>query len=511
MTTNPLLDIATDLCANLGAADRYDRLVRAVRHVVPCDAVVLLRLEGEVLVPVALAGLHADALGRRFIPAQHPRLQRILASDGPVRFADATLPDPFDGLMADGADSLTRVHACMGCALRLDGQIVGAVTVDALNPHAFEHIDDTTMAMVAALAGAAMHTAGLIEAAERSATRHGRVAAQLQRDAAQREGTEFLGTSPGARRIRQEIELLSSSDLPVLITGETGVGKEVVARALHAQSGRRHQPLIYVNCAALPEAIAESELFGHVRGAFTGASETRAGKFEVADTGTLLLDEVGELPLSLQPKLLRALQFGEIQRIGSDKPLRVDVRVVAATNRDLPEEVRAGRFRADLYHRLSVYPLHVQPLRDRASDVEVLAGWFLDGARMRLGLGPVRLSHAARDALNAYPWPGNVRELQHVLLRAALRASGGRRLEPVIVDADHLGVDTVTAPVAPLPILAAATLPQGLRDATDAFQRDTIQRALNTAGGNWAQAARFLDMDRGNLHRLGRRLGLGED
>ena len=178
-----------------------------------------------------------------------------------------------------------------------------------------------------------------------------------------------------------------------------------------------------MNCAALPESIAESELFGHVPGAFTGAARDRAGKFEVADGGTLFLDEVGELPLTLQPKLLRALQSGEIQRVGSDRVHRVDVRVVAATNRDLAREVERGRFRADLYHRLAVFPLRVPPLRERREDIPLLAAHFADAARRRLGLGPVRLSDAVRARLVAADWPGNVRELENVVSRAVLRAA----------------------------------------------------------------------------------------
>ncbi len=509
-TLGPLLDIATDLCANLAAEDRYRRLLTAVRKVVPCDASALLRLVGGVLVPVAVDGMRPETVGRRFVPAEHPRLDALLRAPGPLRFTGSRLPDPFDGHLSSGTD-LSRVHACMGCSLSVEGEVVGVLTFDALDPAAFDDVDDSSLATFAGLAGAAMRTAGLIETLEGVASRQGLLARQLLRDARQR-GGEILGASEPTQRLRDEVALVATSDLTVLITGETGVGKEVVAHALHAASSRRSAPMIHVNCAALPETIAESELFGHVRGAFTGANEARAGKFEVADGGTLFLDEIGELPPAVQPKLLRALQSGEIQRVGSDRPLRVDVRVLAATNRDLPAEVRAKRFRADLYHRLSVYPLHVPPLRERRADVPLLAGYFLDAARLRLGLRNVRLGDSARAALVAYDWPGNVRELEHLILRAALRSARGRR-EDVTLQAEDLGLDTASpAPPPPtdLPESAAVGLAPDLplRDAVDGFTRRLVADTLAASGGSWAEAARRLGTNRANLHRLGTRLGL---
>ncbi len=202
--------------------------------------------------------------------------------------------------------------------------------------------------------------------------------------------------------LRREIELVARSDFTVLVLGETGVGKELVVRAIHAASGRRDGPMLYLNCAALPETLADSELFGHTKGSFTGAGRDRAGKFEVADDGTLFLDEVGELPLSIQAKLLRAIQEGEIQRVGSDKTIHVDVRMLAATNRNLEAEVKNGRFRADLFHRLNTYPLKVPPLRARKEDIPLLAGYFCERIQRRLGLGPVRIGVDAIEVLSRY-------------------------------------------------------------------------------------------------------------
>ncbi len=510
--SHPLEEIALDLCANLAAEDRYRRLVSAVRRMVPCDATALLRLENGVLVPVVVAGLIPEVVGRRFVPAEHPRLERILLANGPVRFDhEEGLPDPFDGLLEIGRDALSRVHACMGCALRVDGQIVGVLTIDALDVRALDDVGEEDLATLAALAGAAMRTAGLIEALEHVAARQGMVARQLLRDAHLRGGGEILGNSAPIRAVRDEVELLAGSDLTVLITGETGVGKEIVARAIHTRSRRHDQPLIYVNCAALPESIAESELFGHTRGAFTGAIDARMGKFEVADGGTLFLDEVGELPLSIQPKLLRALQSGEVQRVGSERSLNVDVRILAATNRDVIEEVRAGRFRADLYHRLSVYPLHIPPLRERREDIPLMAGYFLDAARTRLGLGNVRLGLTARTALMAYDWPGNVRELEHVILRASLRASGGRRHTMVLLELEHLGAEfgqSAPRPIASIDMAEPSAADVSLQAAVDAFRSRHILETVRRCDGNWAEAARRLHLDRGNLHRLAQRLGL---
>src|SRR5512139_1391871 len=385
-----LLDIARDLTASLAAQDRYGRLLAAIRRVIPYDAACLLRLEGEDLVPVAGHGLAPEALVRRYRRHEHPRLDLILRAREPVRFpADSPLADPFDGLLEEDPHALERIHACLGCALTEGGEIVGALTVDALEPNAFDSLDTRFLATLGALAGAALRTTALIEALERRVEHRGRVARELQRHAIETSG-DMIGASPALQRLLEEIAVVAASDLTVLVTGETGVGKERVAHQVHDLSPRRDEALIHVNCAALPESIAESELFGHVAGAFTGAVRDRAGKFEVADGGTLFLDEVGELPLTLQPKLLRALQSGEIQRVGSDRVHRVKVRVVAATNRDLEREVARGRFRADLYHRLAVYPLHVPPLRERRADVPLLAAHFADAARRRLGLGPVR-------------------------------------------------------------------------------------------------------------------------
>jgi anaerobic nitric oxide reductase transcription regulator len=527
-----LLAIARDLTASLAASDRYARLIAAVRRVIPCDAACLLRLEGQDLVPVAGYGLTTTALSRRYPRREHPRLDVILGSKEPVRFPpDSPLPDPFDGAILGLARPLHKVHACLGCALTDGGEVVGALTADGVEPHRFDGLDERVLATLGALAGAALRTSALIEALEQRADHRGRVTKELLRSAAQLSGGEILGASPPIARLRREMALVAASDLTVLITGETGVGKELVAHHIHAASRRADEALIHVNCAALPQSIAESELFGHVAGSFTGAMRDRSGKFEVAHGGTLFLDEIGELPLEIQPKLLRAVQQGEIQRVGSDRIHRVDVRVIAATNRRLDREVERGRFRADLYHRLSVFPVHVPPLRERREDIPVLAAHFADAAGRRLGLGPVRLTDDARLRLAAAEWPGNVRELENVVSRAVLRASFGRDVrDAVLVDATHLDGSSSTIGLS-LEDRAAASRPSSgvpaedplgaasghspsdaptatLAARLDAFERRAILDAVARQGGNWAAAARELGLHRSNLHHRARRLGL---
>ena len=501
-----LVEIATDLCANLATTERYDRLVRAVHHVFPCDACALLRLDDQGnLIPVATAGLVPEVTGSTFVPAEHPRLDALLRATGPVRFEDSDLPDPFDGLLAAEPDALAHVHACMGAPLVVTDEVVGLLTLDALDSRAFDAIPDDAVATFAALAAAAMRTAALVDTLENNARQQGMIAQQLVRDAYQSRG-EMVGHSQAAHQLKDEIRRVAKTDLCVLIEGETGTGKELVAQGIHTASTRADRPLIRVNCAALPESIADSELFGHRRGSFTGAIGDRAGRFEVADGGTVFLDEIGELPMSIQAKLLRVVQSGEVQRVGSDQVTTVDVRIIAATNRDLEEEVAQGRFRADLFHRLREYPIEVPPLRTREGDIPLLAGWFIDRARLRLGVrNRIRLTDEARDALEDYGWPGNVRELKHVVTRAVLRASENADDGRILIGRAMLGLNR--RPETPR---WDVTVPfeGGYRDRMDAFAKQLVKRELEESNGNWATAARALQIDRGNLHRLARRLGI---
>jgi transcriptional regulator with GAF, ATPase, and Fis domain len=235
----------------------------------------------------------------------------------------------------------------------------------------------------------------------------------------------ILGDSPALKKVLAQIEMVAPTNASVIILGESGTGKELVARAIHERSPRKAAALVRVNCASIPRELFESEFFGHVRGAFTGAVKDRVGRFELAHGGTLFLDEIGEVPLELQSKLLRVLQEGQFEKVGEDRTRTVDVRIIAATNRDLEDEVKAGRFRQDLYYRLSVFPIDLPPLRDRAEDISALAQHFLEQSARKLGKPAPRLSAAQVKELQSYDWPGNVRELQNVIERAVIRARSG--------------------------------------------------------------------------------------
>jgi transcriptional regulator with GAF, ATPase, and Fis domain len=237
---------------------------------------------------------------------------------------------------------------------------------------------------------------------------------------------EIVGESPALKAVLRQIERVAPTDATVLVLGESGTGKELIASAIHDRSARRQRALVRVNCASIPAELFESEFFGHVKGAFTGAVRDRVGRFELADGGTLFLDEIAEIPTTLQGKLLRVLQQRQFERVGEDRTRRVDVRIIAATNRDLKRDMEAGRFRQDLYYRFSVFPIEVPPLRDRKSDIHALSEHFLRQSCLRLRRTDVRLDLDDSEGLTAYDWPGNVRELQHVIERAVILAEGGR-------------------------------------------------------------------------------------
>ena len=315
----------------------------------------------------------------------------------------------------------------------------------------------------------------------------------LQAELARR--ANLIGDSAPMQQVRALIERVGPTEARVLVTGESGTGKELVAAAVHAASRRVSRAFVTVNCAAIPRDLVESEMFGHERGAFTGATERRLGRFELAHEGTLFLDEIGDLSAEAQAKLLRTLETGELQRIGAETTLRTDVRVVSATNRRLEEQVAEGNFREDLFFRLNVFPISLPPLRERLEDLPVLVAHLAERVRPRQA---VTFTPAAFEALSAYSWPGNVRELANLVERLSILC--GPTVDAAAVRGVIRGGPSVQAPS------GIGGLP--LSEALDEFERGMITAAMAQAGGNVAEAARVLRTDRANLYRRMRRLGI---
>jgi two-component system response regulator AtoC len=308
----------------------------------------------------------------------------------------------------------------------------------------------------------------------------------------------MIGKSPPMREVYGLLERAAGIDMTVLLTGETGTGKELAARAVHYHSERKHNRFVPVNCGGLPAELVESELFGHAKGAFTGAAATKPGLFEEANRGTLFLDEVGELPLPVQVKLNRALQDKEIRRVGENTPFSVDVRIIAATHRDLKAEVQAGRFREDLFYRLHVFPIRVPALRERREDIPALAAHFLtkharSGKREIVGIG-----NAAMRGLTAYNWPGNVRELENAIERAVAIAAGKE------IDIRDLPAELRGAQVGALPAEVLVKMPyrEAMETARDRISREYLAVLLREFDGNVTRAAERAGIERESLHRL---------
>jgi len=311
----------------------------------------------------------------------------------------------------------------------------------------------------------------------------------------------MVGESLGMTRLREQVAMAAPTNGRVLVFGENGTGKELVARNIHALSLRRTGPFVEVNCAAIPEELIESELFGHVRGAFTGAVADRRGKFELAHGGTIFLDEIGDMSLKTQAKVLRVLQEQVMEAVGGSTRIRVDARVVAATNKDLRAEIKSGRFREDLYFRLNVVPISVPPLRERREDIPLLADHFMASLAREYGRRAKRFESDAVDALQRYPWPGNVRELRNVIERVMIMVPGER-----VTSRDLLFLDQSASPGVAVEDATSPIMP--LHDARDDFERQYILRALAVQQGNISRTADVLGVERSNLYRKMRSFGI---
>ncbi|MBI1738173.1 MAG: sigma-54-dependent Fis family transcriptional regulator [Acidobacteria bacterium] len=315
---------------------------------------------------------------------------------------------------------------------------------------------------------------------------------------------ELIWSSEAMRRVMAQVERVAASETRVCILGETGTGKELIARTLHEKSARREAPFITLNCAAVPAELIESELFGHEKGAFTGAAARHAGKFEQAHGGTLFLDEIGDMPLPMQAKLLRVLEEGEVERVGGDRALRVDVRVLVATHRHLEELVRQGSFRQDLFHRVFVFPLQLPPLRDRLDDIPVLAAHFAAQIATQNSWKPRTFSSEAFAALQKYAWPGNVRELRNVIERVLLLSSDQVDAASVQLALPQLSQGVVGAGFSPAPGESSGTLSERV----EAFERDVLLAELKRHNHHMTNTARALGLERSHLYKKCQQLGI---
>ncbi|OVE77545.1 nitric oxide reductase transcription regulator [bacterium F16] len=501
-----LLELALDLARTLGSADRLQRMLLAIRKALNSDAAALLVLDNDRITVRASHGLNMLGQTKEWLRSEQPRLNEILKADDFVIFPDdSRIADPFDGLLDGISESGHLVHSCLGIPLRIDNSLLGCITADALRGDAFVDFDHDYLEALGALASATLKAALERECLEKETHRKTEWAQSLIKD----QDIDFLGDDPVTQAFKHDLSMVARSTVQILLTGETGVGKDVAARAAHKFSPRADRPFVAINCAAIPETMLESELFGHEKGAFTGADSNRPGRFEIADGGTLFLDEIGELPLSMQAKLLRVLQDGEVQRLGADRPVRVDVRLMAATNKDLRKEVDEGRFRADLFHRIAVFPIIIPPLRDRKQDIPLLAESFLRAVQKKLHCGPVTLHPRAFERLNSWRWPGNVRELKNVILAGALRASHRAESETVCIELSDIEGIGITIPQTARTEATSTELSElSLKEQLEQFKINIIRDTLTACNGNWSETASKLGIDRSNLHHLAKRLGI---
>ena len=434
--------------------------------------------------------LESDGYSVRDVPSAEKALAEIRGAPADVVLLDLALPGK------SGLDILPELmkEAPGTPVIMMSGQATLSDAVEATRLGAFHFLEKplTPDAVLITIRGA-------MEIAR---------ARDLTRALREELGSEvdLIGRTGELARVREIIRRVAPTDARVLITGESGTGKELAAAAIHGLSGRQGGPFLRVNSAAIPKDLVESEMFGHEKGAFTGATDRRRGRLEIADGGTLFLDEVADLDVGAQSKLLRVLEDGVIERVGGSTPISVDVRVIAATHRNLRAEIEAGRFREDLYFRLNVVPLHLPPLRERRNDVPLLVEYYLERLRRRHGLPSPRVDEAGMELLRGHAWPGNVRELFNIVERLAILHPGAP-----VGPAELQGV---------LPELMEGAVPsradrdedrRSLTERLDDYEREILDRALAASEGNVAEVGRRLKTDRANLYRRMKRLGLTTD
>ena len=475
-----LLTISTAINALRTEHELHERLLALLREFVPAAgvAIVLTRPDGELEV------IQAAAANGDTVPVSRPVVQRVLTSREGILTRDMTTTRSFrpDGAVSAGVRSLLCVPLAVG------DTVPGAIYIVAPERAAFDEDHLQLVTAVARIAATALANVRHVTALQRETER---LQADLQLS------HNLVGDSEPMRRVYERLGKVARSEATVLITGETGTGKELAARAIHLNSERARRPFIAINCAVLSDTLLESELFGHERGAFTGAVTQKKGQIELADGGTLFLDEVGELAAQLQGKLLRVLQEREFVRVGGTRPIKVDIRLVSATNRLLIDEVRAGRFREDLYFRLNVVAIEMPSLRERRSDIPSLANYFLNREAAKAGRRLRGLSPNAVECLMRYEWPGNVRELENAIEHAVVLGSTEQLLP------EDLPETIVEATVTP-----TASEGEGFHAAVLDTKKRVIVQAFHSAGRNYTEAARLLRIHPNYLHRLIRILGL---
>ena len=486
-----LLDYTADLhrlaalATEPNALDRVlDQALRSLKRIVPYDLAALYELNGDELTVRATQGPLANAEIRRHRLSleQFPTIREALQTRRPIPLDEAhhrsAEGDPYDGIL-----DLPPGHACMLVPLYAGARDLGLITLDRqiCMHYTAEAVELAGVyGQIVATAMLFAEQTMLLHRYRRRLMEENRLLREAVRDPAEACRRVRASSNSQMRAVVHAAEQVAQTLMPVLITGDTGTGKEVLATAIHAWSPRVNEPFVTLNCAAIPENLVESELFGYVRGAFSGAVADRPGRFVTANGGTLFLDEIGDMPLSAQAKLLRVLEEGTFEPVGSDRSIRVDVRVIAATHVDLPAAVKARTFREDLYFRIAVFPLRLPPLHERREDIGPLAQQFLDDLAAKRGLGPWTLSSAAAAALVDADWPGNVRQLVNTLERATiLRPSG-------ILEPDDLALMT-SPPALRIPILDSGFCPEEL-DADPLLsyvdnERRHLSAALARSGG----------------------------
>jgi Nif-specific regulatory protein len=501
-----LYELGNAFAARLELHELLPLVVEKCRDVIEAEGAAVLLLDrdaDELYFPYAASDdpeIAARLLRARF-PADRGVAGAVITTGRSVRVDDVAMDPRF----YPGVDQKTGFTTRATIAAPLLGPHGPIGVVQCVNRRNGTHFDDADLLLLESLAASitvAIENARRYDDLKASEARLRVQVGALRLDIARRERFgEIVGTSTAMGEVLRLMESAGGSPIAVLIEGETGTGKELVARGIHRASPRADHPFVAVNCAALPEALLESELFGHRKGSFTGATQDHRGLFEAASGGTILLDEVGEMPLAMQAKLLRVLQEGEIVPVGDTRPRRIDVRPISATNRELGQAVQKQTFRQDLYYRLAAFPIRVPPLRDRRDDILLLAHHFLREAAERQGRRFAGIDPEAVEALLQFDWPGNVRELQNEMERAATLAR----------DEDHIGLSHLSAKLRKPARETSDALPRDdrpLREARADFEARHIAGVLRRHGGNVTHAAQVLGLSRAMLQRKMKDLGL---